>query len=71
MLIKLSVTNEMLPKLQIEGDAATIWKRLKDLHDTSNKGRTFFHKNLLFSHKMDENGSLQDHLLMIKDLRDS
>jgi hypothetical protein len=43
---------------------------LKDLHETSDKGRAFFLKNLLFSSKMDESESLQDHLLKIKDLRE-
>lgn len=38
MLIKLPVTDEMLLEVQIGGDAAAIWKPLRDLHKTSNKG---------------------------------
>jgi hypothetical protein len=40
------------------------------MHETSDKGRAFFLKNMLFSIKMEEFDSLQDHLLKIKDIRD-
>jgi hypothetical protein len=70
MLIKLSVMNEMLPKVQDGNDAFVMWGNLQDMHETSNKGRAFFLKNMLFSIKMEEFDSLQDHLLKIKDIRD-
>jgi hypothetical protein len=40
------------------------------MHETSDKGRAFFLKNMLFSIKMEESNSLQDHLLKTKDIRD-
>ena len=49
MLIKLSMTYEMLPEVQDDGtakDAPTIWKHLKDLHEVLDKGRAFFLKNI-------------------------
>jgi hypothetical protein len=70
MLIKLSVTNEMLPEVQDGNDAFVMWGNLWKMHETSNKGRVFFLKNMLFSIKMEEFDSLQDHLLKIKDIRD-
>jgi hypothetical protein len=68
MLIKLSVTDEMLPEVQNGKTAATIWKQLKETHEISDKGRAFFLKNMLFSIKMSEGASLQEHLLKIKDI---
>ena len=38
MLIKLSVTNEMLPEVQNRKTVATIWKQLKETHEISDKG---------------------------------
>lgn len=38
MLIKLSITNEMLLEVQTEKTSVAIWKRLQKLHETSNKG---------------------------------
>jgi hypothetical protein len=59
----------MLPEVQTGKTSATIWKHLKDLHETSDKGRAFFLKNMLFSITMSEGASLQEHLLKIKDMR--
>jgi hypothetical protein len=70
MLIKLSVTYEMLPEVQNGKTAATIWKQLKETHEISDKGRALFLKNMLFSIKMSEGASLQEHLLKIKDIRE-
>lgn len=70
MLLKLSVTNEMLPEVQTETSSATIWKHLKEMHETSDKGRAFFLKNMLFSMVMEEHASLQEHLLKIKDIQE-
>jgi hypothetical protein len=70
MLIKLSVTDEMLTEVQTGKTSSTIWTHLKDLHETSDKGRAFFLKNMLFSMMMDEHASLQEHLLKIKDIRE-
>jgi hypothetical protein len=53
------------------GNAALImWGDLEDMHETSNKGRAFFLKNMLFSNKMEKFDSFQDHLLKTKDIRD-
>jgi hypothetical protein len=70
MLIKLSVTNEMLPKVHDGNDEFVMWGNLRDMHETSNKGTEFFLKNMLFSIKMVESDSLPDHLLKIKDIKD-
>jgi hypothetical protein len=70
MLIKLSVTDEMLPEVQNGKTAAAIWKQLKETHEISDKGRAFFLKNMLFSIKMSEGASLQENLLKIKDIRE-
>ena len=70
MLLKLSMTDEMLPKIQIEKNFATIWKHLKELHETLDKSRGFFLKNMLFSIMMSEGASLQEHLLKIKDIQE-
>ena len=43
---------------------------MKDLHETSDKGRAFFLKNMLFSIMMDDQVSLQEHLMKIKNIRD-
>ena len=42
---------------------------MKDLHKTSDKGRAFFLKNMLFSITMDGSASLQEHLLKIKHIQ--
>jgi hypothetical protein len=68
MLIKLSVTDEMLPEVQNGKTVAAIWKQLKETHEISDKGQAFFLKNMLFSIKMSEGASLQEHLLKIKDI---
>ena len=38
MLIKLSVTDEMLPEVQAGKTSAAIWKHLKETHEISDKG---------------------------------
>jgi hypothetical protein len=38
MLIKLYVTDEMLPEVQNGKTAAMIWKQLKETHEISDKG---------------------------------
>jgi hypothetical protein len=48
MLLKLFVTNEMLHEVQTWKTSVEIWKHLKELHETSHKGRAFFLKNMLF-----------------------
>jgi hypothetical protein len=70
MLLKFYMTDEMFPKVQIWKTSARIWKYLKELHETLNKGIGFLLKNVLFFITMDENASLQDHLLKIKDIRE-
>jgi hypothetical protein len=69
MLIKLSVTNKKLLEVQDGDDAFLMWGNLLKMHETSNKGRLFFLKNMLFSIKMDKIDSLLDRLLKIKDIR--
>lgn len=49
MLLKLSMIDEMLHEVQIEKTSTAIWKHLKNLHETSDKGPTFFLKNMMFS----------------------
>jgi hypothetical protein len=48
MLIKLLVTNEMLPVVQDGNDTFVTWGTIQDIYDTSNKGRAFFLKNCYF-----------------------
>ena len=62
MLIKLSMTDEMLTEVQIGKT------HLKALHETSDKGRAFFPNNMIFSMMMNEHASLQEYLLEIKDI---
>jgi hypothetical protein len=62
--------DDMLPEVQIRDDAFTIWLTLWNLHETFDKGRAFFLKNILFSIEMEEHDSLLDHLLKIKYIRD-
>jgi hypothetical protein len=69
MLIKLFVTDEMLPEVQNGKTAAPIWKQLKETHEISDKGRAFFLKNMLFLINMSEGSSLQEQLLKIKYIR--
>jgi len=70
MLIKVSITNEKLVEVQDSNDAFIMWGNLQKIRETSNKGRAFSHKNMLFSIKKVEYNSLQDHLLKCKDVRD-
>jgi hypothetical protein len=42
-----------------------------NIHRTSDKGKAFFLKNILFSIMMEKRYSLQDHLLKIKDIQDN
>jgi hypothetical protein len=42
ILIKLSIINDMSPKVQDGDDAYTIWKVLQEMHETSYKVRVFF-----------------------------
>ena len=69
MLLKLSMIDEMLLEVQTGKDFAAIWKHLKDLHETSDKGFAFM-KNMLFSIMMSEGASLLEHLLKIKDIQE-
>jgi hypothetical protein len=39
MLIKLSITSEMLPKVQDGNNISFMWGNLRNMHETSNKGR--------------------------------
>lgn len=68
MLIKLSVTDEMLLEVQTSTNSTEVWKHLWDLHEMSCKSRAFL-KNMFFLIMMNET-SLQEHLLKIKDIRD-
>jgi hypothetical protein len=68
MLIKSLVIDEMLPKVQKGTTSLVIWKHLKDLHETSDKGRAFFPKSMIFSMMMNEHASLQEYFLEIKDI---
>jgi hypothetical protein len=56
-------------RCQDGNDAFVMWKNLRNMHETSNKGRVFFFENMLFSIKMDSD-FLQDHLLKNKDIKD-
>jgi hypothetical protein len=68
MLIKLSVIDEMLTEVQTGKSSSAIWTYLKDLCETSDRGRTFYLKNMLCSIMMDEHSSLWEHFLKIKDI---
>jgi hypothetical protein len=51
MLSKLSVMNEMLPEVQDGNDSFVMWGNLRDTHETSEKNRAFFPKNMQFQLK--------------------
>jgi thiamine kinase-like enzyme len=70
MLCKLFMTDEMLPEVQTGKTLTKIWKHLKELHETLDKEKAFFLKNMLFFITMDESASLQEYLLKIKDIRE-
>jgi hypothetical protein len=70
MMLKLYVTNEMHLEVQTKKTSMAIWKHLKYLHETLDKDRAFFPKNMLFSIMMDESAFLHEHLLKIKDIRE-
>lgn len=57
MLIKLSVTDDQLPQVASGKTTNEIWDLLKGLHETFDKGQTFFLKNM-FSIMMDEKISI-------------
>ena len=59
----------MLSEVHIGKTPTVIQKHLKDLHETLDKGRAFFLKNM-FLIMMDEIFSLQEHLLEIKDIQE-
>jgi len=54
MLLKLSVIDEMLPKIHTGKTSMEIWKHLKSCM----RRKAFFLKNTLFSITMDESASL-------------
>jgi len=70
VLMKLSVTNEMYPKFQDNNDEFAMWRNLLKMHEITNKGRSFFLKNMLFSIQIEPFNSLLDYLLKNKDIRD-
>ena len=43
---------------------------MRETHETSDKSRAFFLKNMLFSIQMEESTPLQEHLLRIKQIRE-
>jgi hypothetical protein len=54
MLIKFSITtDEMLLEFQTRDDAFIIWQNLQNMHETSDKSRVFFLKNIPFPIKME------------------
>lgn len=52
------VTDEMLPEVQTKNTFDAIWKDLKYLHETLDKGQSFFLKNMLFSITISEGAYL-------------
>lgn len=48
MLIKLFGTDEQLPQIPSGKTAKEIWDHLKSLHETSDKSKALFLKNMLF-----------------------
>lgn len=69
MLLKLSVTDDMLLEVPPDKKNNEIWDHLKNVHETFDKSRVFFLKNM-FSIMMDEKIPLQEHLMKIKEIRD-
>jgi len=46
MLIKMSITKEMILQMQNARGASSIWTWLQEMHETSDKGRAFYLKNM-------------------------
>ncbi|KAH9315017.1 hypothetical protein KI387_023644, partial [Taxus chinensis] len=70
LLLKLSVSDDMIPEVRNATVASTLWTSLKDKYQTLEKSRVLYLKNMLFFVKLEEGGSLSKHLLRMKDLRD-
>jgi hypothetical protein len=68
MLIKFSVTNEMLLEVQYDNHPFIMWGNLLKMYETFDNNRAFFLKNMLFSIQMEEFDSLPNHLLKSKDI---
>ncbi|KAH9307812.1 hypothetical protein KI387_035723, partial [Taxus chinensis] len=69
LLLKLSVSDELIPEVRNATEVSKLWVSLKDKYQTSEKSRVLYLKNMLFSVKL-QGGSLSEHLLRMKDLRD-
>ncbi|KAH9327587.1 hypothetical protein KI387_007765, partial [Taxus chinensis] len=70
LLLKLSVSDDLIPEVRNATVASTLWASLRDKYQTSEKSRVLYLKNMLFSVKLQEGGLLSEHLLRMKDLRD-
>ena len=70
VLIRMSVTDAIIPHIRDCDTSSNTWKVLKTLFETENANRVFFLKSKLFSIKMDENESVNDYLSRVKELKD-
>ena len=70
MILKLSIADELIPEVRSATNACSLWKKLKSKYETSDKGRTLYLKNLLYSTKLVEGASVSEHLLKLKDIKD-
>ncbi|KAH9330474.1 hypothetical protein KI387_002582, partial [Taxus chinensis] len=68
LLLKLSVSDDMISEVRNATVANTLWTSLRDKYQTSEKSPVLYLKNMLFSVKLQEGGSLFEHLLLMKDL---
>jgi hypothetical protein len=59
MMMNILATNEILVEVEDEGDTFMIWRHLKNIHETQDKGREFLLNNMLSSIKMEEHDSLR------------
>ncbi|KAH9314961.1 hypothetical protein KI387_023588, partial [Taxus chinensis] len=70
LLLKLSVLDKMIPEVRNAILSSTLRASLKGKYQTSEKSRVLYLKNMLCSVKLQEGGSLSEHLLWMEDLRD-
>jgi hypothetical protein len=70
LLLKLSVADTLVPEVRNATIASVLWTNLKNKYQASKVGQALYLKNILFSTKLQEGGSIFEYLLQLKDLSD-
>ena len=70
MLLKLSVEETLVLEVRNSIVTPVLWTNLQNKYQASEVGWSLYFKNLLFSTKLREGGSVSKYLLYLKDLND-